>query len=75
MTATGGPVAQEAAHRLAVLTQLDHAPDLVTLRADMREAGITDYIVNKASDLPFDPQRRAAAGHSGDYALYKVDPM
>jgi hypothetical protein len=40
----------------------------------MREAGITDYIVNKASDLPFDPQRRAAAGHSGDYALYQADP-
>jgi hypothetical protein len=74
MTATGGAVAHEAARRLAVLDHLAHAPDLATLRADMREAGITDYIVNTASDLPFDPERRGAAGHSGDYALYKADP-
>ena len=70
LLATGGEVGDEARRRMTVLGGLDQAPSLEALQAAMRAAGVTYYIVNSASDAPFDPGRLRAIAHEGEYAIY-----
>jgi hypothetical protein len=74
LIATGGAAGQEAQRRLAVIDQLDQAPNLEALQAAMRAEGISDYVVSSDRDARFDPQRRCAIGRNGDYAVYSAHP-
>jgi hypothetical protein len=72
LIATGGRWGEEAKRRLATIARLSAAPDLDTLQAEMRAADITDYVVTKPQDLPFDADRHGAVGHRGSYAVYQA---
>ena len=72
MVATGGILGEEAKRRLAVLARLAAAPNLDTLRAEMRAADITHYVVTNSKDVPYDPDRHGAVGNWGTYAVYQA---
>ena len=74
LIATGGAVGEEARRRLAVIDQLDQAPDLEALQAAMRAEGISAYVVSSPRDASFDPLRHCAIGRDGDYAVYSAHP-
>lgn len=74
LIATGGAVGEEARRRLAVIGQLDRAPNLKALQTAMRAEGVTAYVTTSARDVLFDPQRLCAIGRDGDYAVYSALP-
>jgi hypothetical protein len=71
---TAGRIAQEAARRMDIVAQLAAAPDLAALRALMRSAGISHYVVTSPAAAAFDPERREAIGRVGSYAVYLATP-
>jgi hypothetical protein len=60
----------EARRRMAILSQLDNAPDLPTLYGLMATHGITDYVVTSTEFVHFDPNRLGARAKFGQVAIY-----
>lgn len=70
----GGRVSKEARRRMQVLADLAKAPTITVLKENMRDAGITYYVVTRPQDVPFDPERRHAISHAGSFAIYAEAP-
>jgi hypothetical protein len=70
----GDPWRAEAERRMAVLDRLAVAPSLDALLRIMKAEGISHYVVTQGEDAPFDPDRRAALGRVGSFAVYRAIP-